>query len=378
MTSLRKRLNPGRGASIVAIVVLACAALGLTRLGTAAPARAIGATGSGMPATASNGLFGGAEGWASAAQTIEYGIAEPATDLPGTFDAADLAAWSEIRADVAGSGACWLRSDLNEWLTRAIDKLDWLGSSAACGTSRSAPVKVMAILDQETVWSAARLCPNTEFSATYLSRHNDFTLDDWRALVACVATRYRGRISAYEIWNEPLLPYSMLGYEDGTAAHYADLLRVAYGEIKAADPSAIVIALGGSDLYAGGDQGRLDQMREFTAQLLALGARRYADAISLHAYPWGRDDAAVWSSYSAELQFQAHAWRLPVWISETGTRTTDAGTQSSYAEKAYALFVRAGAGHVFWFADTDQPDGSFGLRGRAVQSTLRAFALAHP
>ncbi|MGH2467399.1 MAG: GH39 family glycosyl hydrolase, partial [Candidatus Limnocylindrales bacterium] len=239
-------------------------------------------------------------------------------------------------------------------------------------------VKVLAILDDQTVWAARRLCPGATFATAGQRHGTDFGLGEWQQLVSCVARQFAGRISAYEIWNEPLLPGSMFGYQDGTAAHYADLLRVASTAIKAADPTATVIALGGSDLYAGGDAARLADMRSFTNDLLALGAARYADAISLHAYPWGRADPAVVASYQAELRFQAQAWGKPVWITETGTRATDPGTQGTYAQVAYGLLVGAGVRHIFWFSITDQPDGAFGLRGRPVEATLRAFALAHP
>jgi hypothetical protein len=308
---------------------------------------------------------------------VAYGLAEPAGALPGTDSVSDVEAWSHIRDDIAGSGSCWLRSDLDHWLTRAIEAFPWLGSGSTCSAAGGAPVKVLAILDQQTIWAAPRLCPDVPFSATYERRHNDFTIDDWRQLVGCIVHQFTGRISAYEIWNEPLLPNSIQGYEDGSAAHYADLLRVASMEIKAADPEATVIALGGSDIYAGGDQARLDQMRAFTTELVALGSPRYADAISLHAYPWGHDDAALWASYQQELRFQAQAWQRPVWITETGTRATDPGTQSGYAEKAYSILVGAGVDHLFWFSITDQPDGAFGLRGRPVESTLRSFVLDH-
>lgn len=309
---------------------------------------------------------------------VSYGLAEPAGSLPGSDTAADRAVWTQIRSDVTGSGGCWLRSDLDTWLTRAIDAFDWLGSPAACSASSGSPVKVLAILDDQTVWAARQLCPGTVFSAAYRAHRGDFTLDDWRSLVRCVARRYADRISAYEIWNEPVLPGSTFGYQDASAAHYFELLRIADTEIKAADPTATVIALGGSDLYAGGDQARLDLMRSFTTQLVALGAARYADAISLHAYPWGRHDGPVWTSYAAELRFQAQAWSKPVWITETGQRASDGWTQTAYLETAYGLFARAGIRHIFWFSITDQPDGDFGLRGRPVEAAMRAFALAHP
>ncbi len=327
---------------------------------------------------AANVTDGPTAGLPASGDQIAYGLAEPAGSLPGTYTPSDLAAWDQIRADVVASGACWLRSDVNEWLTRAIDAFSWLGTSQACTASGASPIKILGILDQQTVWSAWKLCPSVQFSDIYERRHVRFTLDDWDRLVTCVADRYAGRISAFEIWNEPLLDNSMMGYEDGSASHYADLLRVAYADIKAADPTAVVVALGGSDLYAGGDQGRLDEMRAFTTSLIDLGARRWADAVSVHAYPWGRDDQRVWSSYVDELRFQADAWQLPVWVTETGSRATDGVSQSAYAEAAYALFAGAGVRHIFWFSITDQGDGAFGLRGRPVEATLRGLALADP
>ncbi|HEX5451052.1 MAG TPA: hypothetical protein VFW86_01565, partial [Candidatus Limnocylindrales bacterium] len=306
--------------------------------------------------------------------SIVYGLAEPAGSLPGTGSPGDGAEWDRIRTDVVGSGGCWLRSDLNEWLSGAIDAYAWLGTAGPCSASMSSPIKVLAILDDQTVWSARRLCPGAAFSSTYRARRPDFSLDDWRLLVGCIARRYAGRISAYEIWNEPLLPNSMLGFEDGSAAHYRDLLRVADEEISAADPAATVVALGGSDAWAGGDPERMDAMRDFTSQLVALGAPAWADAISLHAYPWGAGNAAAWSSYRAEVAFQAAAWHRPVWITETGQRASD-GDQVAYARTAYPILAAAGARAIFWFSDTDQPDGDFGVRDQPVESTLRSLTL---
>jgi hypothetical protein len=310
--------------------------------------------------------------------SIGYGLAEPAGTLPGSSSAEDRAAWSQIRADVLSSGSCWLRTDLDSWLTRALDAFGWLGSPAACSTSADAPIKVLAILDDQTVWAAPFLCPGSPFSATFRAHRPDFTLDDWQLIVRCIARRYAGRISAYEVWNEPEIGNSDLGYQDGSAAHYVDLLRLADVEIKAADPNATVVALGGSDLYAGGDQTRLARMRAFTTDLTALGAPRYADAISLRAYPWGRSDASVWGSYDAELRFQEQAWQRPAWITETGTRASENVAQGAYLEAAYSLFVRDGVQTIFWFSITDQRDGDFGLRGRPVAAVLHAFTAANP
>ena len=304
-----------------------------------------------------------------------YGIAEPGNTLPRASDPNPRGRWLEIRGELVKSGTCWIRSDLGTRLAAGIDANPWLGSQLPCSRSSRPPVKVLAILDYFTIWQGRTLCPDVQFSDVYdPQRTGNFTLGDWELLVRCVARRFAGRIAAYEIWNEPLLPHFQYGYEDGSAVNYFEMLRVAHREIKAADPRAQVIALGGSDLYAAPDHAdRLVRARAFTRDLVALGAARYADAIALHAYPWGRYGADVWNSYRRELAFHADAWDLPVWITETGHRTTEHGTQSEYLRAAYQLFVSAGVERIFWFALTDQKDGRFGIAGRPAQAALRTF-----
>lgn len=61
--------------------------------------------------------------------------------------------------------------------------------------------------------------------------------------VAQTAARYRGRIHAYQIWNEPNLAREW-GTKRPDPAAYTRMLRSAYRAIKAADPNAIVVTAG--------------------------------------------------------------------------------------------------------------------------------------
>ena len=273
------------------------------------------------------------------------------------------------------SGTCWIRSDLGARLAAGIDANPWLGSQLPCSRSARPPIKVLAILDYFTIWQGPTLCPSVRFSDVYDPRRTgNFSFGDWTLLVRCVARRFAGRIAAYEIWNEPLLRPFQYGVQNGSAANYARLLRIAYREIKAADPQALVIALGGSDLYAGaGHEDRLVRARAFSRELVALGARDTPTRFhSMHTRgaPIGRVSGP---RTAASSHFHADAWDLPVWITETGHRTNEHGTQSEYLRAAYRLFSEAGVERIFWFALTDQKDGPFGIRGRPAQQALRTF-----
>ncbi len=72
---------------------------------------------------------------------------------------------------------------------------------------------------------------------------DDFS--QFAAFVGALAARYAGRVQAYEIWNEPNLrrEWNSTSYPI-SAEVYADLLRSAYGAIKAADPAAVVVSAG--------------------------------------------------------------------------------------------------------------------------------------
>jgi hypothetical protein len=55
-----------------------------------------------------------------------------------------------------------------------------------------------------------------------------------------LATKLRGTVSAYEIWNEPDTPAFWHGTPDPAA--YTTLLKASYSAVKASDPAALVIA----------------------------------------------------------------------------------------------------------------------------------------
>ncbi len=61
--------------------------------------------------------------------------------------------------------------------------------------------------------------------------------------LAAMASRYQGRIQAYQVWNEPNLAREWGGRRPDPAG-YTGLLKKAYSAIKGADPKATVITAG--------------------------------------------------------------------------------------------------------------------------------------
>lgn len=179
-----------------------------------------------------------------------------------------------------------------------------------------------------------------------LNNKVEFTLDDWRDLVA-KAQRTYPLIHVWEIWNEPTLRIYQLGYMDGTPEHYFKLLKVAYTVLKANDASCTVLGLGGALLGFYKDL-------PFAREVFRLGGGDYMDAISIHAYPGNLNLGKTWDYYKQlwkhELQ-QYKEFGKPFWVTETGLQSSQLteSNQVDFLKNAYAFFLEEGASGFVWF-----------------------------
>src|SRR5207249_3098127 len=80
---------------------------------------------------------------------------------------------------------------------------------------------------------------------------------DWTEFLQALATRYKGRIQAYEVWNEPNLAREW-GDKRPDPKAYASMLKASYQAIKAADPQALVVSAGMSPTITSNDSAMPD------------------------------------------------------------------------------------------------------------------------
>ena len=99
------------------------------------------------------------------------------------------------------------------------------------------------------------------------------------------AQLYADRVDAWEIGNEPNL-IEEWGTPPDPAA-YAELLQVAYREIKAADPDALVVSAGLAPLNARGDPNHYHDL-DYLREMYAHGAAEYMDVLGVHTFGFGR------------------------------------------------------------------------------------------
>jgi hypothetical protein len=131
--------------------------------------------------------------------------------------------------------------------------------------------KMIARLDNQPVWARS--------DKIFPASGPPDKLQDYADFVHAVATRYKGKIQAYEIWNEPNLAVEWGGKPPDPVAYVA-LLKAAYTAIKAADPDALVISAGLAPTTASGAIAMPDV--EFIRQMYKAGASKYFDLLGAH------------------------------------------------------------------------------------------------
>ena len=141
---------------------------------------------------------------------------------------------------------------------------------------------------------------------------------DRRDFVRMVATRYKGRIAAYEVWNEP----DLTQFYSGTPAQMVAVERVTAEEVHRIDPVALVVA---PAVSGGAGTGQLRWLDEY----LAAGGGRYADVIGDHFYTNPpEEDIAALGRFRAVLAAHGLSGK-PVWNTESGLEL--AGHTEQYA-----------------------------------------------
>ena len=102
----------------------------------------------------------------------------------------------------------------------------------------------------------------------------------WARYCAEVAARYRGRIAAYQIWNEPNLSREWGGMKPDPAA-YVELLAVCSASIRSVDPDAILISAGLAPTGTNDDSAMPDDI--YFDHMYRKNFQRHIDVVGVHA-----------------------------------------------------------------------------------------------
>lgn len=152
-------------------------------------------------------------------------------------------------------------------------KYDWYRPDLIVDMVEEAGLNLVVRIDRQPFWSQ-------EVDWPPLENAPPADLNDFADFCGALAERYRGRIAAYQIWNEPNLSREW-GDEPPNPSEYTELLKVCYQSIKGADPGAIVISAGLAPTGTGLPYALPDT--EFLQGMYDSGAAEYFDVLGLNA-----------------------------------------------------------------------------------------------
>ena len=182
-----------------------------------------------------------------------------------------------------------------------------------------------------------------------------YSLDEANKFAWNLATRYKGRIKAYEVWNEPQLADFLYPYNDTECNALASMTKRFYSTIKACDPAALVLA---ASVLPRESSGGMNKARRY---LSAMQRKDWnVDAFTCHIYPEVGYWAPRWKSMLSDTASTLQSMGAPtskLWITETllgllGPALTDAAAIDTAVK---AIYEGDGGRFVFWYA-WNRPD----------------------
>ncbi|MFM8155203.1 MAG: GH39 family glycosyl hydrolase [Actinomycetes bacterium] len=250
-----------RNKLITAVAVLAAATLTLSACGGGSSSSEPTASGSAAPTTPANSVPASLIGMQ--VEGVE-GESWPSAPFGALRFWDNGTAWSQIE----------LKKGVYKW-----DNLD----HAVANAEAKGMTDILQVLGTTPTWAASKVSKG-EYPPTPGAASAPKDLADWDAWVTAVVTKYKGRITAYEIWNEANLKM----FYNGTPEKLAEMTKRAYDIIKSIDPEAKVVAASPAlRLKSAVD-------RFFPTYLSELAAAGWPiDALSIHTYPDATGDPAA-------------------------------------------------------------------------------------
>ncbi|MBM3499080.1 MAG: hypothetical protein FJX74_10470, partial [Armatimonadetes bacterium] len=262
---------------------------------------------------------------------------EPPPDGPLVVDGATAwlcseAQWEPVARLLRRAGIGWMRERLS-WgqVNPEPGKLDWAQYETVADVLQAQGVREYQIFHDSPAWTH----PGKD------TRCPDDLREVYRFTKAAAA-HFRGRILAWEPWNEPDIDFF-----DQLGDKYAGLQKAAYLGFKAGNPEAPVLSCS----FCRGRSG-------FSDSVFESGIGEYTDIFNFHTYaPLGQyvDNLDLWVGLTREYAIPDR----PIWLTEAGIRLVaeDGETltpeqervQAEFVPRSFAISLAAGVDKHFFF-----------------------------
>jgi hypothetical protein len=261
--------------------------------------------------------------------------------------------WDRIQNTKAG----WNWTDYDAYVNKAVER----------------GKKILAVLAYDTPWIHDSAQVSSELPAGTVLKHDDKKAHDYVQaeqiplycnFVKETVKRYKGKVGAWCIWNEPNLSDR---FWTGTMEEFYALSRAAADAIREEDPQAVIL---------GGAFNTIASEKWITG-LFTSGAMKRVDYVAYHPYLFsGESSAGLFEDFKALVS--PYGFGEKIWVTEVGYSTTTGDYPIKVPEelmpqavvKTIALLAAEGARRVFWYQlfdppadrkDLLEPEDNFGL-----------------
>jgi hypothetical protein len=331
-------------------------------------------------------VWGGAGGgWNATSIVLANSLSPPGKPIPGDYfglhihRAVSGTPWPSVKFGTwrlwdTYTAWPWLEPKRGEWHFGGVDKLIELAENRK--------VKIALVLGLSPAWASARPAEKCSYAPGFAAEPRN--LDDWRNYVQRVATRYKGRIHYYEMWNEP----NLKGFYTGTMARMLELVKEARQVLKEVDPTVFII----SPSATSGANG-ISWLEEF----LSRGGGDYVDIIGYHFYvsPGPPEEMTPLVSRVKEIMGKHKVEDKPLWNTEAGwfieNRNTTVKAEGSgfrrkvlteeeavaYLARSYILNWAGGISRFYWYAWDNRLMGLTEADGKSLKAPALAYGVVY-
>jgi len=303
-----------------------------------------------------------------------------ATVSASTFGVVAHVPTDAVADEVVEAGIDWVRIDFR-WsvVEPERDVYDWNRYDALLDRLEARGLRVYASFGSTPAWATS----GSEFSGV------PDDPDQWQEFCYLAASRYRERIDAWGLWNEPNLDR----FWEGTRSEYIEkILRPGATAIRAGDPGALIAAPDLAHLSSANWDNWLEGVIQDAGDVI--------DVVTHHIYPsYGRaweitydldkKPTTPFGSRSVRRILEDTGWwGRPFWLTETGIESAEhgQGDQSKFYENLLEDWFGPNpearwVDRIFFYHMNDGPDptqSTFGiLYGRPGFARKSAFYAYH-
>ncbi len=236
---------------------------------------------------------------------------------------------------------------------KSNNSYDWSKFDAAVRNAEAlGATEILYTLGMTPRWAAANPDSKGALYGAGSNSHpksNSYYLDYLRA----VATRYKGRITAYQVWNEANLGI----FYTGTPTQLAQLSKRARATLRSVDPKAKLVGAS-TTVRAKGPVGKWG--RAYGPAMRRAGWP--VDVVSAHLYPPSKTGPATRVSYIKVMKRYYKRWGAgskPLWDTEVnfgdrrpamGYKVYSGATAATHVARTYIDAMRYGVKRVFWYS----------------------------